>query len=229
MKHLLYIISISILSLLVSSKQQPFKSSDSTSPHYQQFSPIGILDVGVGPEYRDRKRYLPLDRSSSLYTLENSHPLLFRGIKRTTPQHAKITRESIANAITQTRLSKYTSQSPTIAWEPREILVPDVTDLETVLTLAQIANNAYTEIPDTFDWIPVNGGWNLSSGFGWERNGIRGHVFASEGNETIIISLKGTSPAVFFGGGTGGNDKRNVCPFPVSSFPLTWRTVLMAF
>ena len=76
--------------------------------------------------------------------------------------------------------------------------------------MAQIANNAYIEIPKTFDWIDVNGGWNLSSDFGWEKNGLRGHVFASEGNETIIISLKGTSPAVFLGGGTGGNDKVNV-------------------
>ena len=95
-------------------------------------------------------------------------------------------------------------------------MVPDVTDLTTVTTLAQIANNAYIEIPKTFDWIDVNAPWNLSSDFGWEKNGLRGHIFASPGNETVIISLKGTSPAVFLGGGTGGNDKINVPPTPQS-------------
>jgi hypothetical protein len=90
------------------------------------------------------------------------------------------------------------------------------------MTLAQIANNAYIEIPDTYDWVDVNGPWNLSSDFGWEKNGLRGHVFASEGNETIIISLKGTSPAVFLGGGTGGNDKVNV-PLPRHLIPRVLR------
>jgi putative lipase involved disintegration of autophagic bodies len=179
----------------------------------QRLSPIGILDVGVSPQYRAYKRFLPLSPLSPLHaalTKDTTAPLQIRSFPRSHPQHTNITRAAIAHALSETRAAKYAAQSPQIPWSLREILVPDVSDLQTVTTLAQIANNAYIEIPKTFDWLDVNGPWNLSSDFGWEKNGLRGHVFASEGNETIIISLKGTSPAVFFGSGTGGNDKINV-------------------
>jgi putative lipase involved disintegration of autophagic bodies len=209
MRRLLYLLCLSLIALLSSAKQHPF-SSPSSSNH-QQFSAIGILDVGVGPKYRQYKRYLPIYPLTSLQaTLHHDEPLNIRSLARNTTQHPIRNRESIAFAVTQSRLAKYTAQSPVIPWTTKEILIPDVTDLVTVTTLAQIANNAYIEAPRTFDWIDVDGPWNLTSDFGWEKNGLRGHVFASEGNETIIISLKGTSPAVFMGGGTGGNDKINV-------------------
>jgi len=203
-------ICLSLLSTLLSAAQHPQHTF--TSPqHGSTFSAIGILDVGAGPTYRAYKRYLPIHPSSTLQAaLHKNHTFKIRSLPRTAPQHSKINRAAIAHAVNQTRIAKYTAQAPVIPWTLREILVPDVTDLQTVMTLAQIANNAYVEIPKTIDWIDVTGPWNLSSDFGWEKNGLRGHVFASERNETIIISLKGTSPAVFFGGGTGGNDKINV-------------------
>ena len=39
--------------------------------------------------------------------------------------------------------------------------------------------------------------------FGWEPDsgGIRGHVFATSDNSTVVVSIKGTSAAVFGGGG----------------------------
>jgi putative lipase involved disintegration of autophagic bodies len=199
------------LSPLLSAEQLAFTHC----PAPQHVSPIGILDVGVSPEYRAYKRFLPLSPLSPLHTALTKDvltPLQIRSLPRSHPQHSNLTRDAIAHALSETRAAKYPAQAPQIPWSLREILVPDVTDLQTVTTLAQIANNAYIEIPKTFDWVDVNGPWNLSSDFGWEKNGLRGHVFASEGNETIIISLKGTSPAVFFGSGTGGNDKINVPP-----------------
>jgi len=216
MQQLFYTLCFCLILVCVSGKQHLFSPSPAYPPH-QLFSPIGILDVGVIPKHRDYKRFLPLNPSSSVHTTlyDISSPLNIRSLPRNTTQHIDSSRETISHALAQSRASKYTTQSPA-TWATREILVPDVTDLVTVMTLAQIANNAYIEIPDTYDWVDVNGPWNLSSDFGWEKNGLRGHVFASEGNETIIISLKGTSPAVFLGGGTGGNDKVNV-PLPPTS------------
>src|SRR5271170_6988404 len=215
MRRLLhFLLLIFSIFVFVYSKQHPLSSPPSPASH-KQFSAIGIIDVGAGPKFRDNKRYLPIHPLSPLHTtLHHGSSLNIRSLSRNTTQHVNPTREAINNAITQSRLAKYTAQSPAIPWAIKEILVPDVTDLVTVTTLAQIANNAYIEIPKTFDWIDVNKPWNLSSDFGWEKNGLRGHVFASEGNETIIISLKGTSPAVFLGGGTGGNDKVNVPSLP---------------
>ena len=210
MRRLLYLICFIFIVVLACAIQQPLSQPPSS---HKPFSAIGIIDVGAGPKYREYKRYLPIHPSSPLHaTLYQGDTLNIRSLRRITTQHVTINRDSISHAITQNRLTKYTGQSAAIPWTTKEILVPDVTDLVTVTTLAQIANNAYIEVPKSFDWIDVNGPWNLSSDFGWEKNGLRGHVFASEGNETIIISLKGTSPAVFLGGGTGGNDKVNVLP-----------------
>jgi putative lipase involved disintegration of autophagic bodies len=49
--------------------------------------------------------------------------------------------------------------------------------------------------------------------FGWEpeADGFRGHVFVSQDESTVIISVKGTSASWIAGGGgpTVGRDKRN--------------------
>jgi len=94
-------------------------------------------------------------------------------------------------------------------WTREEVLGPDTTDKQTVLNLAYIAANSY--VPDRGDvqWSNVSQGYNHSLAFGWEGDGLRGHIFADEGNKTIIIGLKGTSPAVFDGDGTTTRDKVN--------------------
>lgn len=47
--------------------------------------------------------------------------------------------------------------------------------------------------------------------FGWEPedDGLRGHVFVSTDNSTVIISIKGTSASGVGGGPTVGKDKLN--------------------
>lgn len=207
MRCLLLLLYLTLNVIFVHCKQHPFGTASSLRQP-QQFHAVGILDVAVPPQYREYKRYLPIPSSSSLYTsLHHGDALYIRSLSRNTNQ---LTSQAY-HTVTESRRIKSPAQSPAIQWIKKEILIPDITDLVTVTTLAQIANNAYIEVPHTFDWIDVNGPWNLSSHFGWEKNGLRGHVYASEDNDTIIISLKGTSPAVFLGGGTGGNDKINVC------------------
>ncbi|KAK8861512.1 hypothetical protein IAR55_002333 [Kwoniella newhampshirensis] len=95
-------------------------------------------------------------------------------------------------------------------WEDVEVVAPDMKDRQTVITLAKMTSNAYVT-PDSGEWWPV-GDWNATMPFGWETNadGLRGHVFADPKNETVVISIKGTSAGVLGSGGpTAKNDKYN--------------------
>lgn len=95
------------------------------------------------------------------------------------------------------------------AWTVDSVAGPNVTDKETVVSLALMAANAYIELRHTEDWEDVKHGFNTSTDFGWEGDGLRGHIFADENNSTVVIGLKGTSPAVFDGAETTTNDKIN--------------------
>jgi len=86
---------------------------------------------------------------------------------------------------------------------------PNITDKDTVLSFAYMASNAYVEKPGLPDWDEVGRPFNRSADFGWETDGLRGHIWADETNSTIVIGLKGTSLAVFDGDGTTTNDKEN--------------------
>ena len=98
---------------------------------------------------------------------------------------------------------------PHSAWTTEEVPAPNVTDKKTLLTLARIAGNSYVEVPNTGEWEDVKGGFNYTEDFGWENDGLRGHIFADENNQTVVIGLKGTSTAVFDGVGSTTNDKIN--------------------
>ncbi|KAH8163196.1 hypothetical protein CIB48_g5056 [Xylaria polymorpha] len=74
---------------------------------------------------------------------------------------------------------------------------------------ARLLANAYVESPDIPDWEEVGKPFNRTEDFGWESDGLRGHIWGDETNSTIVIGLKGTSPAVFDGDGTTTNDKIN--------------------
>ena len=95
------------------------------------------------------------------------------------------------------------------AWAIDTVLAPNVSDKETVLALARAAADSYHEVSDEAGWRDVGPGFNLSQSFGWQKDGLRGHIFADEGNSTILMSLKGTSVAVFDGEGTTTPDKVN--------------------
>jgi lipase ATG15 len=95
------------------------------------------------------------------------------------------------------------------AWTIDELSGPNVTDKETVLSFARMASNAYILEPHTGEWKDVGGGFNYTEDFGWESDGLRGHIFADVENATVVIGLKGTSPALFDGSETTTNDKLN--------------------
>jgi lipase ATG15 len=94
-------------------------------------------------------------------------------------------------------------------WTKDTVAGPNVTDKKTILTFAKMTANDYIEVPGTEDWQDINGKLNYSTSFGWHNDGLRGHIYADDTNSTIVISLKGTSPALFDGAGTTTNDKVN--------------------
>lgn len=100
-------------------------------------------------------------------------------------------------------------QLPEEDWTIDDIAGPNVTDRETVLSFARMASDAYILEPGTGEWEDVGGGFNYTEDFGWESDGLRGHIFADTENSTVVIGLKGTSPAMFDGSETTTNDKIN--------------------
>ena len=94
-----------------------------------------------------------------------------------------------------------------VEWVDVEMDAPDTTDRLTLRMLARMATIAY--YPNVTS-MPDSPGWRHSWSFGWEDNGIRGHVFADEKNKHIIVALKGTSASLLPGGGdTAKRDKDN--------------------
>ncbi|TKX26393.1 lipase-like protein 2 [Elsinoe australis] len=107
---------------------------------------------------------------------------------------------------------RMTGQAPYLdpsGWTLDEIEGPNVTDKQTVLSFAIMAANAYITKPGDGTWEEAKGGFNYTEDFGWEQDGLRGHIFADTENSTIVIGLKGTSMAIFDGADTTGNDKDN--------------------
>jgi len=103
------------------------------------------------------------------------------------------------------------TSSAILGWDLEPIPAPDTTDPDTVLELAKMTNNAYVREDDK-EWYELKDHWNHDP-FGWEpdADGFRGHVFVSDDNSTVILTIKGTSPEWFLsdGGATAKKDKLN--------------------
>ena len=111
--------------------------------------------------------------------------------------------------VAESRRQGYAAALDVSAWTTDEVPAPDITDKGTVLSLAYMAADAYVENEDDIQWEDVGQGFTRNDDFGWEGDGLRGHIFADENNSTVVIGLKGTSTAVFDGEGTTTNDKVN--------------------
>jgi putative lipase involved disintegration of autophagic bodies len=113
-------------------------------------------------------------------------------------------------------------ETETIRITHKETREPDITDTQTILSLAKMTFNSYTE-PENKDWMPIPP-YNVTDRFGWTANGIRGYVFVDEVEDLIVIAVKGTSLLTPIGGGpTGPKDKYNVSFFlfiPMKSYFL---------
>jgi len=73
--------------------------------------------------------------------------------------------------------------------------LPDVTNKTTVLSLAELAANAYRypEDRNTSYWRNSTLQWEYMHSYGWKVDGLRGHMFKHVQEDIIVISVKGTS------------------------------------
>lgn len=71
--------------------------------------------------------------------------------------------------------------------------VPEVTDKDTVINLATMSSDAYFLNASNTGWHNLTQGFNDSFPFGYNSDGLRGHVFANVDNSTVIVAFKGTS------------------------------------
>lgn len=72
---------------------------------------------------------------------------------------------------------------------------PDVADKELVLSLAELAANAY-HYPDKWNqtvWRNSTDLFTYEYSYGWDVDGLRGHIFKSRKDPVIVLSVKGTS------------------------------------
>ncbi|SMN20646.1 similar to Saccharomyces cerevisiae YCR068W ATG15 Lipase required for intravacuolar lysis of autophagic bodies and Cvt bodies [Maudiozyma saulgeensis] len=99
-------------------------------------------------------------------------------------------------------------------WIDEFIRVPNITDKDSVIGLALMSSNAYVGVPHTGDWRNVTQPWDHkeTDGFGWDGEGLRGHIFYNRKDDIVVISIKGTSAQGIPGAGddeTTTNDKLN--------------------
>lgn len=118
----------------------------------------------------------------------------------------KIDKSMIQSSSHQRHGSQY-PMSP--LWVSEDVPGPDLTDKHTILSFANMSEDAYKPNQDDPEWLDVGEKYNHSLPFGWEDSGIRGQVFADPTNSTVVLSVKGTTVSVFEGNGTSGHDKDN--------------------
>lgn len=168
-------------------------------------------------KYPQLHRRLDVPENAAVWTAEELHAterepvprLRVKAEQMSIQRLADRSKETIDGILEWGRLKGRAVQLAAEDWTIDEIPGPNVTDRETVLSFARMASNAYILEPNTGEWEEVGGGFNYTEDFGWESDGLRGHIFADTENSTVVIGLKGTSPAMFDGSETTTNDKIN--------------------
>lgn len=109
------------------------------------------------------------------------------------------------------------------------VIVPDVSSAATLSLLGKMTSNAYLAPDEHAQWYDLaddgqdGRSWNASASFGWDEDGVRGHVFKSHDDAVVVVAIKGTSASFVAAssgqavdddvlgmfGGTAHNDKLN--------------------
>ncbi|KAJ3236445.1 putative lipase atg15 [Chytriomyces hyalinus] len=143
----------------------------------------------------------------TLLSQRDSHPLHSVSVKRgSIPQWSAASKRSV---LKKRRDGFAVGSDGYVNIFHKDALLPNASDVATVLALAQMTSNSYTE-PGNPAWVDIPP-YNLSDRFGWSSDGIRGYVFTDDARDLIVIALKGTSLTVpIVGGGpTAPRDKFN--------------------
>lgn len=188
-------------------------------------------------QYPNLHRYVDIPKQSRLEVLsddgitreEAPKKLRARAVSTNIERLADRRRSTIDGILDYAGIHGEAMSLPASAWTVDEIQGPNYTDKATVVTFAKMAANAYVTEPWTGEWKDVKGGFNYTENFGWELDGLRGHIYADTTNKTVVIGLKGTTMAVFDGADTTSNDKLNDNLFGscccAQNGPYTWKVV----
>jgi len=84
----------------------------------------------------------------------------------------------------QVQVSQYEKEE-----EKQPRFVPNPTDKNTILLLANMAYNSYENYNTTKDWQSIPG-YDVDLDFGWKADGIRGYVFGNSDNSIMVIGIK---------------------------------------
>ncbi|PPR05169.1 hypothetical protein CVT26_012255, partial [Gymnopilus dilepis] len=129
-------------------------------------------------------------------------------------QNARIPRPASVSAFHAARRNREPDGiTPAVQWQDWDTQSPDITKRTTLEQLAKMSFNTYALDNSTAgEWYDLSDGWK-SDPFGWQpgEDGMRGHIFVSSDNSTVVIAIKGTSAGWLVGGGgpTVGRDKKN--------------------
>lgn len=208
-----------------------------------------IYHHGTGADYRVHRR---LDISAGYLARHHREISLFRDIDLQDDQYMSYQGQDILNAIIPVKKSlrklqitrlrdrhvpnfldlyfQFAMTTPNkklisqiaLDWVDEEEDVPDMSDRDTLLSLATMLLNAYVRLPKNgdkdskSDWVDLGDAWHADPDhdmdFGWDETGVRGHVFVNHNESAIILAIKGTSGATLPGGGseeTAVSDKLN--------------------
>lgn len=195
--------------LLHNASSPSARLSAGAEPFYDAFS----TDLNPPPSPNPNDPWLPITTLTTSTPPSHHQPLILRSkaitLTRPTRSHPN-RRITSLNATRSARIAFNAALAENDEWEDTTVMAPDVRDRETLLALAKMASNAYVT-PEGGEWWGLED-WNHTVPFGWEKDadGLRGHVFASDDNSTVVISIKGTSAGLLGGGGpTAKNDKFN--------------------
>lgn len=116
-------------------------------------------------------------------------------------QHATDSSQRLASFKLQAQEQVHASSSTTHQhFDPQRPLEPsfgftepNVTDKQTIVNLAKMTSDAYIFDPREPGWLNTSFGFNFTARFGWEKEGLRGHIFTTEDNSTVVVSFKGTT------------------------------------
>lgn len=127
--------------------------------------------------------------------------------------NTKIPRPESHDKFMAARWNREPGMTAVVDWDDWEVPTPDVSRRSNLLQLGKMALNSYA--PDNrtaSEWYDLGEDWNsLPHGWQPEDDGMRGHVFVSQDNSTVVIAIKGTSAGWLVGNGgpTVIKDKKN--------------------
>lgn len=182
-------------------KYELIRVDDQMKREADEFVEVSVNDVDIESFWRNDSR--PFSHSYDLHMMDMK---VQRLVDRDPESVEKYIDFSLENPEMASKIE--------LEWEEVQTKVPNIHNRNTVLSLALMSSNAYVRLPYKGDWRNLSSVWDHTGEekFGWDKDGLRGHIFSNKRNNVVVIAIKGTSSQGLFGSGeedTITNDKIN--------------------